>query len=74
MRKTAPYECDVCKAEKKATNHWLVIDVTALGFHVHPWAWAVGEGTLDSEGRKHVCGQECAHRLLDEFLGSVAMK
>lgn len=71
-KKESPYVCDVCGAEKMKTNHWFVIDVSVVGLHVHSWSWAVREGTLDSEGRRHVCGSECAHRLLGDFLGSVA--
>lgn len=68
MSTKVAFTCDVCGAERKETNHWFVVEVTNRGFHLHDWAWAVRECEIDKQGVKHVCGQACAHKLLDEFM------
>jgi hypothetical protein len=56
--------CDICGTEKQQTNHWFVAYVEACELHV--------KGLKPSEplhtGAKHLCGQNCLHKLLDEFL------
>jgi hypothetical protein len=62
------YDCEVCGAERKQANHWFVFTRTATGIEFHTWKWAVQKGVLDCEPFGHLCGQECAHKLLDDFL------
>jgi hypothetical protein len=62
------YECYVCGTERKDANHWFVVEPSRVGFHLWQWDWAIREGRLDDDGVEHVCGQACAHKLLDRFL------
>jgi hypothetical protein len=55
--------CDICGAEKKQTNHWFVAYTQAGELRVSGW---------DSRNRlrvgtKHLCGQTCLHKLVDDF-------
>lgn len=56
--------CDVCGAEKRQTNHWFVAYAHAGELRV---------SGLNANGRvragvKHLCGQTCLHKLVDEFI------
>lgn len=56
--------CDVCGAEKKEVNNWYVITATSDRLIVDTW----GKASSDEKSvGKHVCGQACAHKLLNEF-------
>jgi hypothetical protein len=41
---------------------------THVGFHLQTWERAVQEHRLDEDETEHVCGQACAHKLLDRFM------
>jgi hypothetical protein len=56
--------CDICGAEKKQTNHWFVVHAHAGELRVSGWT---AQGKLRT-GSKHLCGQTCLHKLLDEFI------
>lgn len=56
--------CDICGAEKKQTNHWFVACEQAGEMRVSGWH---SRNRLRA-GSKHLCGQTCLHKLLDEFL------
>jgi len=56
--------CDICGAEKKLTNHWFV--AFAHGGELRVSGWKVN-GRMRT-GAKHLCGQTCLHKLLDEFI------
>ena len=56
--------CDICKAEKKQTNHWFVACEQAGELRVSGW----NSRNRLRAGSKHLCGQTCLHKLLDEFL------
>lgn len=56
--------CDICGAEKKQTNHWFVASEQAGELRVSGWS---SRNRLRT-GSKHLCGQTCLHKLLDEFL------
>lgn len=56
--------CDICGAEKKQTNHWFVVFETAGELRVSGWS---SRNRLRA-GSKHLCGQTCLHKLLDEFM------
>jgi hypothetical protein len=70
MAWTEQFTCDVCGAAKKEVNHWYMIsfreaeDDKTFGWFISKWEKA-SEKDLTI---KHVCGQEHAHKLLDEFL------
>jgi len=56
--------CDICATEKRQTNHWFVAYEQAGELRVSGW---------DSRHRqrpdsKHLCGQTCLHKLVDEFM------
>jgi hypothetical protein len=56
--------CDICGAEKKQTNHWFVAHAHAGELRVSGWK---ANGRMRA-GAKHLCGQTCLHKLLDEFI------
>ncbi len=56
--------CDICGNEKRQTNHWFVAydqagELRISGFN--------SRNRLKA-GTKHLCGQICLHKLVDEFL------
>lgn len=60
--------CDICKSEKKQSNHWFVAYEQGMELRVGGW---------DSRyrmrpGSKHLCGQTCLHKLVDDFLARTA--
>ena len=65
------FVCSECGMERREANHWFVSTRTACGLEFHTWEWAVREGVLEDEQLGHLCGQECAHKLLDRFLTEV---
>lgn len=62
------YVCDVCGAVRGETNHWFVANVGNAGYHVRPWGLAEAEDRLLYDDAKHLCGAQCIHALLDQFL------
>jgi hypothetical protein len=58
--------CDICGAEKKQTNHWFVAYTHGGELRVTGWGT---QGKLRA-GAKHLCGQTCLHKLLDEFIAA----
>lgn len=58
--------CDVCGAEKRQTNHWFVAFRHGGELRVAGWS---ASNRLRA-GSKHLCGQTCLHKLLDEFIAS----
>lgn len=63
------YACNVCGVERKEANHWFVARFSVLGISFTAWT-REPQGVLDDEQTKHVCGQVCSHRLLDDFLSN----
>jgi hypothetical protein len=56
--------CDICAMEKRQTNHWFVAleqggELRVSGF---------SSRTRLRPGMKHLCGQTCLHKLVDEFM------
>ena len=60
--------CDICGAEKKQTNHWFV--AYTHGGELRVSGWGV-QGKIRA-GYKHLCGQTCLHKLVDEFIAGGA--
>jgi hypothetical protein len=56
--------CDICGAEKKQTNHWFVVSEQAGELRVSGW----NTRNRMRPGSKHLCGQTCLHKLVDEFM------
>jgi hypothetical protein len=56
--------CDICGTEKKQTNHWFV--ACDLGGELRVSGWK--SRMRLRPGTKHLCGQTCLHKLVDEFM------
>jgi hypothetical protein len=56
--------CDICAAEKRQTNHWFVAYEQAGELRVSGWT---SRHKLRPDS-KHLCGQTCLHKLVDEFM------
>jgi hypothetical protein len=56
--------CDICGAEKKQTNHWFVASDQGGELRVSGW----NSRNRLRAGSKHLCGQTCMHKLVDEFM------
>ncbi|MGO9776766.1 MAG: hypothetical protein ACLQGT_13630 [Terracidiphilus sp.] len=56
--------CDICGTEKKQTNHWFVAYDQGEELRVSGWS---SHNRL-RPGYKHLCGQTCVHKLVDEFM------
>jgi len=70
MPRQVTYTCAACGRTKQASNHWFVVVDRFVNhpFHLTTWAKIERDGRLDEDGVEFVCGQQCAHKLLDEFL------
>jgi hypothetical protein len=62
------YSCNICGVERKTANHWFVATQGNGYLHIVPWHIAEREGKLNDDNAIHLCGQVCAHKLLDRFL------
>jgi hypothetical protein len=63
--------CDICSAEKRQTNHWFVAYEQGGELRVSGWT---SRHRL-RPGSKHLCGQTCLHKLVDEFMAkSIAVR
>lgn len=56
--------CDICGTEKKQTNHWFVAYDTGGELRVSGW----NSRNRLRPGSKHLCGQTCLHKLVDDFM------
>ncbi|MGH9605147.1 MAG: hypothetical protein ACRD3N_05545 [Terracidiphilus sp.] len=56
--------CDICASEKKQTNHWFVAYEQSGELRVSGWSTRNRLRT----GTKHLCGQTCLHKLVDDFM------
>jgi len=56
--------CDICGTEKKQTNHWFVAYDHGGELRLSGW---VSRNRL-RPGSKHLCGQTCLHKLVDDFM------
>ena len=56
--------CDICGAEKKQTNHWFVANEQGGEIRVSGW----NSRNRMRPGSKHLCGQTCLHKLVDDFM------
>ena len=58
--------CDICGAEKRQTNHWFVAYEQDGELRVSGWT----SRRRLRPGSKHLCGQTCLHKLVDEFIAN----
>ncbi len=56
--------CDICATEKRQTNHWFVAYEQNGELRVSSW----NSRRRQRPGSKHLCGQTCLHKLVDEFM------
>jgi hypothetical protein len=71
MAKVDTYRCDVCEVQKRETNHWFVVSTEAPGyFAVRTWENA--GSMVKSPSASHVCGLECATKLLARWAEAAA--
>jgi len=56
--------CDICGTEKKQTNHWFVAYEQTGELRVSGW----NSRNRLRPGSKHLCGQTCLHKLVDDFM------
>lgn len=56
--------CDICGTDMQQTNHWFVAYNQRGEIRVAAW----NSRTRLRSGAKHLCGQTCLHKLVDEFL------
>lgn len=68
MPRETTYKCLSCGTVKAEANHWYVIQATSDGVNFRTWNLAAQQGLLNDERFEFVCGQACAHKILDSFL------
>lgn len=56
--------CDICGTDKQQTNHWFVAYEQNGELRISGWN---SQSRLRT-GAKHLCGQTCLHKLVDEFM------
>jgi hypothetical protein len=56
--------CDICGSEKKQTNHWFVAYDHGGELRLSGW----NSRARLRPGSKHLCGQTCVHKLVDDFM------
>lgn len=67
--------CDVCKLDSSLTSGWLIA-ITDPPTPARPGSIGIAFGPIEAETfdpemkREHVCGQECAHKRLSQWLAA----
>jgi hypothetical protein len=56
--------CDICATEKKQNNNWFVASEQGGELRLSGW----NSRNRLRPGMKHLCGQTCLHKLVDEFM------
>jgi hypothetical protein len=56
--------CDVCGRDKQQTNHWFVVYEHGAELRISGWTAQARTSTR----AKHLCGQTCLHKLVDDFM------
>lgn len=62
--------CDICGTDKQQTNHWFVAYDQAGELRIGGW----NSLSRLRAGAKHLCGQTCLHKLVDEFMAKTIAK
>jgi hypothetical protein len=68
-----PIICDGCGVQKQPSNHWYYAEIKPVSLTedtpcFYLWEWD-SRAEDRSKAYKHICGQACAIRLLNEFMG-----
>ena len=58
---------DICGTDKRRINHWFVVSDHGAELRVSGWN-SINRLAPES---KHLCGQTCLHKLLDDFMAKV---
>ena len=61
------FKCDVCGREKQASNHWWRVRV-GNALHIYHWDYFGEGGEDDSIKHRHICGQECLMKVVQQFM------
>ncbi|HTA79699.1 MAG TPA: hypothetical protein VK720_09130 [Terracidiphilus sp.] len=56
--------CDICGRDKQQTNHWFVVYEHGAELRVSGWS---SQARMSAKA-KHLCGQTCLHKLVDEYM------
>jgi hypothetical protein len=59
--------CDVCGTEKRQTNHWFVAFEQTGELRLGGWT----SRNRARPNSKHLCGQTCVHKLVDEYMARI---
>ena len=73
MKTQTPYKCDICGKVRNEVNHWYIFEPCIEGgYVVNRWAdiERIAPLIIDEDTTKHICGQQCAHKLLEEFMST----
>jgi hypothetical protein len=63
--------CDICGRDKQQTNNWFVVYEHGTEFRISGWNSLARLRTSS----KHLCGQTCLHKLVDDFMArTLAMR
>lgn len=57
-------KCDVCGRIKGEANKWLLVNLSAALFTVYHWDELIAR----QPNMGHICGEQCLHKKLQEFL------
>lgn len=58
--------CNICDEQKRDTNNWFEVHVDASGeLMIGPMS-----GAAKSADVEHICGHECLHRRLDQWMAA----
>jgi hypothetical protein len=66
--KVETYKCDQCGKQKQDSNHWFMLDIGIVGFHLFIW----DNANADIAGYKHLCSQGCASKILSTWMTKAA--
>jgi hypothetical protein len=56
--------CDICGRDKQQTNHWFVVYEHGSELRISGWS---SQARMSMKAR-HLCGQTCLHKLIDEYM------
>jgi len=62
-------KCEECSAERGLANHWLELRHAKGAPYFLEWSKAA-----EKPGSKHVCGEDCAHRIVGRYLTTLREK
>lgn len=70
MSVSVVYRCSICGEARKQSNHWFVARRWVDGLIFDRWQTAIDQQFLQEESTQHLCGRECARKLLERFLAA----